>query len=98
MAEHRARITWSPEQVRQGLPPITQTVDPAWFADDRTPRAEGWSLMCMFEPPPNEQGSPTVARVRFVMPDAPHERLRPGATLRLFERGTHGFANVHILD
>ena len=52
----------------------------------------------MFEPPPNEQGSPTVARVRFVMPDAPHERLRPGATLRLFERGTHGFANVHILD
>jgi hypothetical protein len=96
--EHRALITWSPEQVAQGLPATTETIDPAWFAGEPMENAEGWSLVCHFEPPVSEQGSPSSARVRFWMDHAPHERLRPGTVLRLFERGSRKLARVEILD
>jgi hypothetical protein len=96
--EHDALITWSSEFVRQGLPAITETIDPAWFADQPMEGAEGWSLVCHFETPLSEQGSPSKARVRFWMDHAPHERLRPGTVLRLFERGSRRLARVEILD
>ena len=95
--EHRAHITWSDEQVRRGLPLISQTIDPSWFTDAPA-GAEGWSLVCEFDRPPREQGTPTAARVRFWMPDAPHRQLGPGVTLRLFERETGQLATVAILD
>ena len=94
---HLARVTWSAAQVRRGLPAFERTTDPAWFEAD-PPGADGWSLRCRFEPPPDAQGSPSVARVAFMMPHAPHERLAPGARLRLFERGSGGRALVEILD
>jgi hypothetical protein len=92
--EHLARITWSDEQVRRGLPAFTRTTDPAWFA---TP-AEGWSLVCRFHASPREQGSPSVARVAFLTEDAPHHRLIPGAQLKLFERSTRDVATVEIIE
>ena len=94
MPEHLARIFWSDEQVRRGLPAFTRTTDPAWF-DSVT---EGWSLVCRFHASPREQGSPSVAQVAFVEPNAPHARLTAGARLNLFERSTRRWATVEIIE
>ena len=96
--QHRALIHWSPQQLQQGLPATVETIDPAWL-DDATPRVdEGWSLVCFFDSPPARQGSPSLARVRFLVDEAPHDRLHPGARLRLIERATQALAQVEILD
>jgi hypothetical protein len=94
--EHRAQITWSDAQVRAGLPTFLETTDPAWFDGD-PPDADGWSVVCRFTEPPRVQGNPTPAWVRLMMVHAPHERLRPGARLRLYERGTGERAALEIL-
>ncbi len=96
--EHRARINWSPEQARLGLPITDRIVDPAWLPGAVPKTDEGWSLICQFDSPPSEQGNPSTARVHFLVDEAPHDRLQPGATLRLFERATRGFAAVEIVD
>ena len=98
ITEHRARITWSDRQLRAGLPAISETVDPAWLYDATSRRNEGWSLVCRFDPSPQEQGNPTLASVHFLMDDAPHDRLEPGARLRLFERATGDLALVEIVE
>ena len=94
---HRASIRWSPEQQQRGLPVYTQTADPAWHVDETPKLDEGWTLLCDFEHPPALQGNPSIARVRYLMPTAPH-RLERGLHLKLFERGTGQFAEVEILD
>lgn len=94
--EHTARITWSDDQVRHGLPDVTQTIDPSWLESDPE-GADGWSLVCRFEEPPRQQGNPSIARVRFLVDTAPHV-LRPGTCLRLFERWTTRYAKVEIID
>lgn len=95
-AEHHARIHWSPEQLRLGLPQFTETIDPAWFADESS--GEGWSLVCTFRSTPLEQGSPSAAEVRFLVDEAPAYLLKPGIRLRLFERATQSYATVEVLD
>lgn len=92
--EHLARITWSDEQVRRGLPAFTRTTDPAWFDSPD----EGLTLVCRFHASPREQGSPSVAQVSFLTENAPHDRLRAGARLHLFERSTRLLATVVIVE
>ena len=92
--EHIARIYWSDEQVRRGLPAFTRTTDPAWFEGPD----EGLTLVCRFHASPREQGSPSVASVAFLGVDAPHERLVAGAKLYLFERSTRELATVEIIQ
>jgi hypothetical protein len=96
--EHRARITWSADQLRVGLPNVTQTIDPSWFLGDRAAGKDGWSLVCVFTDPPRAQGNPSIARIQFLTPEAPHGRLKPGTTLELFERGTQQRATVEVLE
>lgn len=96
--EHSARITWSDGHIRRGLPPVLVMIDPAWFADAASQHNDGWSLMCRFDAPPRDQGNPSLARVHFILDNAPHERLAPGAELSLFERATVGRARVEILE
>jgi len=96
--DHQAEITWSPALVEKGLPTQLETIAPAWFWDDQPRTREGWSLRCAFEPSPREQGNPSRARVRFTMDAAPHDRLRPGVTLRLFEPTSLQYATVRLLD
>lgn len=97
-SEHRARIVWSDSQVLQGLPTLSETIDPSWFEGDLEIGADGWSLVCRFDSPPSQQGNPSTARISFMVEDAPHERLRAGTRLRLFERKTGTYALVEVLD
>ena len=96
--ERLAKITWSAQRARQGLPASFETTDPAWFGQEPTPGEEGWSLVCRYDEPPRVQGNPTRAWVRFMAAGAPHERLAPGTVLRMFEPGTGELALVLILD
>lgn len=96
--ERLARITWSAQRVRQGLPAAYETVDPAWFGRRPVTGEEGWSLVCRYDEPPRTQGNPTRAWVRFMAAGAPHERLAPGIVLRMFEPGTGQLALVEVLD
>jgi hypothetical protein len=91
--QHLARIFWSDEQMRRGLPVFTRSTDPAWCA----PGEEPWSLVCRYHASPREQGSPSVATIEFLLPEAPHHRLVAGATLTLFERSTSELARVEII-
>ena len=93
-SECRAFIRWSPEQVRHGLPSVRHSIDPAWFDLGE----DGWSVAYRFDVPPSQQGNPSVAFIRFMMPTAPHERLLPGATLLLFERATHQYATLTVAE
>ena len=95
--EHPARITWSARHADVGLLAGAETIDPAWFSDATSKVDDGWSLACRFETPPRIQGNPSVGRVHFLVPDAPHEHLRAGTVLRLFERATGELATVEIL-
>jgi len=95
---HTARIHWSAEHVRRGLPAVARTVDPAWFGDAGPGAEEGWSLVCEFGVPPAEQGAPSSGGVYFLVAAAPHDRLRPGASLQMFERATQQRVRVEILD
>lgn len=95
---HAARIHWSAGQISRGLPGVPRTIDPAWFADAGSRSEEGWSLVCDFDVPAAQQGDPSAARVHLLVDEAPHDRLRPGASLRLFERATQQHARVEILD
>ena len=97
MIEHLARVTWSEQCVATGLPEVAETIDPAWLGSHSTDVA-GWSLICRFDPSPRAQGNPTKALVRFLAHDAPHEVLRPGMRLQMFERGTGRYAEVEILE
>ena len=95
---HAARIHWSDAQVERGLPIFERTIDPAWFTSPGRGSDEGWSLVCEFAAPPRLQGSPSSARVEFMVERAPHERLGAGTWLEMFERGTGHRARVEILD
>ena len=94
-SEHAARITWSAAQVRLGLPKATQTIDPAWAENAGADTDEAWSLVCRFLEPPDRQGNPSNAFVRYAFDNAP--ALMKGTKLRLFERGTSDYATVEIL-
>ena len=95
---HTARIYWSQQLLAKGLPAVERTVDPAWLMTPGRGSEQGWSLLCEFRPPPMDQGAPSLARVEFVVAEAPHERLVAGTWLELFERWTSQYARVEILD
>ena len=95
---HTAKIHWSEACERHGLSSRTRAIDPAWFSAPGVGSEEGWSLVCDFDAPASTQGNPSIARVQFMVEEAPHERLVPAATLQLFEPATGSRARVEILD
>jgi hypothetical protein len=74
------------------------TTDPAWLPGNEPGKGDAWSLKCRFDPPPSVQGNPSSAYVQFLVDEAPDEQLRPGVTLRMFERATQNLATVEIID
>ncbi len=91
-------IHWSSEQERLGLPEVSRGIDPAWLSGTSSKLDEGWSLSYEFNSPPLTQGNPSIARVQFLVDEAPHKQLAAGVSLWLFERATQQYANVEILD
>jgi len=86
---HRARIHWSSEQLSRALRTITRNVDPARFMGVRPGAEDAWSFVCEFDVSPPLQGTPSSARIRFYVDEAPHDRLRPwGHALPLREGNT----------
>jgi len=96
--EHRASITWSQQLMDEGLPTVRELTNPAWIDPDAPGDHDGWSLACRFERAPSELGNPSAATVRMVAADAPHDRVKAGVTLRLFEPTTKQYASVAIVD
>ena len=86
-------MTWT------GRSPATlHYVHPARFVKGPPPwKDDTWSLACDFDVPPAEQGTESIAQVRFLVPAAPDDRLRPGTTLWLYE-GAALVATAEILD
>ncbi len=97
VVDHRVRIIWSVAQVGCGLPTFTDTTDKAWV-EDALPPSQGWHLVCHFDQSPRAQGNPSVARVHFLVDDAPHDRLVAGARLRMHQASTTDHAIVEVLD
>ena len=57
---------------------------------------EAWSIVLAFDEPPVAQGNPSMARARFLVEQAPVDRLKPGRTLELYE-GKKKVAMVEIV-
>ena len=98
---HDALIHWTPETVRgkRELPPTLRYVGLSRFPEDVPGQDEAWSVVIRFDQPPPEQASRTTSRgrIQFLVDEAPHERLRPGAKFELYEGPFH-VANVEVLD
>lgn len=96
---HAGLVRWLPaeERDRTGLPATLRYVGIGRFLDDI--RGEDvWSIVLEFDVPPPEQGSDVSrATVRFLVEDAPHDRLRHGVRFSLYE-GNAKVADVEVLD
>lgn len=49
---------------------------------------DAWSVVLEFESPPSVQGNPSVGCARFLMPNAPYEKLESGIRFELYEGAT----------
>jgi hypothetical protein len=95
----RARIVWvSPvDGGRSSLPTGERYVTVARFPEDGERwHEEAWSVVVEASPSPAEQGNPTVGDARFLVDDAPLERLRPGRSFDLYE-GARRVATVDLI-
>ena len=91
MQELNAKVHWLTQGERGAgrLPASLQYIGIGRFDEDGPSWPDGaWSVVCRFDEPPAEQGSPSVARVRFMVDGAPHERLVPGRRFGLYEGPT----------
>jgi hypothetical protein len=102
MRAHRAIVEWEPPTVRgkQSLPPTSVYRAASRFPQNAHEWPSGsWTVEVKFEVPPPEQINQTISQgtIRFMMEDAPHERLHEGATCELFE-GLLRVARVSVLE
>lgn len=98
--QHSAILTWLPAEVRGTAqrPHGLRYVGISRFDSDGPEWPDGaFSVVCEFEVPPSERNSDSSeATVRFLVPDAPQERLSPGVRFRLYQ-GTVAVAVVEVL-
>jgi len=78
------------------LPQSNQYVTVAKFNEDLTWQNEAWSIILEFKVTPKEQGNPSNGSARFLMQNAPSERLRVGAEFDLYE-GDSLVAKVKVI-
>lgn len=102
MKLHRGRVKWLGPALRgkRALPPVRRYVGIGRFLEDGPAWPDGaWSVELFFEQPPPEQGSDveSEAQVRFLVGDAPHNRMRAGSRFELFE-GPTKVADIEVLD
>lgn len=99
ITDHLAIVTWlatGPSGALH-LPDSLQVIGIGRFADDGPEWPDGsWRVVCRFDTPPSEHGSPIQARVHFLMDQAPHERIAPGVRFDVCE-GRQVVAAVEVL-
>lgn len=86
----RALITWLTESKggRKALPAGLRYVTVARFPEDgENWTQQAWSVVATFSIPPSEQGSPSTGDVRFLVDEAPRERIAPDRHFDLYEGG-----------
>jgi len=96
----RVLVDWVPEEQggRNLLPDSEWYITISRFSDDGPKWPDGaWSVGVRFDEPPRSQGTPSHGTARFMMEDAPHERLQPGTRFELFD-GPQKTADVEVLD
>lgn len=67
------------------------------FDEDTDWPDKAWSVVLHFDESPHQQGSPSRATVRFLVTDAPQERLVVGAKFSVYE-GRTKTATVEIVQ
>ncbi len=99
MAEHLAIVNWlhTSKNGKLSLPHSLRYIGIGRFEEDGPGWPDGsYSVVCSFIEPPSEHGSPIEAKVKFLVENAPHERLAPGVRFRLYE-GPHEVAAIEVL-
>jgi len=94
-----AKVHWIPaeEGGRTFLPTGKQYATISRFTEDTGAwLQEAWSIVLEFDEPPSVQGSPSIARARFLVEKAPVDRLKPGHAFELYE-GNKKVAMVNII-
>lgn len=89
-------VTWLASKVAK-LPQGHQYITVAKFEEDKdTWEQEAWSIVLEFSEPPSKQGSPSHGTARFLVENAPTERLVTGKKFGMYE-GRAKVAEVEIL-
>lgn len=90
----KVNVVWADVKLSR-LPTSASYVTVAKFAEDAEawPR-EGWSIVLEFQPE-NARARSFEATARFLMPNAPWERLKSGCIFELYE-GTRKTATVTV--
>ncbi len=96
----RARVHWvsSEEGGRLSVPSSKRYATVARFAEDANSwLREAWSIVLEFDESPSGSRNPCLARARFLVEEAPVDRLKPGRTFELYE-GSKKVAVVEVLE
>ena len=89
-------VVWYASKVT-ALPQGHQYITIAKFEDDKdTWEQEAWSIVIEFSKPPAKQGNPSRGTARFLVENAPIERLGIGKRFEMYE-GKEKVAEVQIL-
>jgi hypothetical protein len=97
--EHLAIVHWLrlDKDGKPDLPHALRYTGISRFDTDGAEWPDGaYSVVCAFAEPLSEHGSPIEAKVKFLVDNAPHERLAAGVKFRLYE-GAHEVARVEVL-
>jgi len=93
-SSHPVLVRWSAVKRAAALPTSGQYITLARFAEDGASPNEGWSIVLEIQGDPYEV--PCKANARFLMPDAPEERLHSGVRFEMLE-GSRVTAEVEVL-
>jgi hypothetical protein len=94
-----AKVYWIPaeEGGRAFLPTGKKYATVSRFTEDADAGLqEAWSIVLEFDEPPSVQGNLSLARARFLVEQAPADRLKPGHAFELYE-GKKKVARVSII-
>jgi hypothetical protein len=92
----KVQVKWASDKMKQGLPSSKCYSTVAKFPDDHDWPENSWSIVLEFESPEIAHAKSFEATARFLMPNGPHERLKPGCVFEMYE-GVRQTATVTVL-
>lgn len=94
-----ARLEWTAERRRRSLPASPVYIHPARFRDGGPPWLDDdtWSVACELPRALASEAPSALVTVGFQSGAAPHDRLRPGVSLWLYE-GPECAARIEIIE